>query len=99
MLVALGSALFILVPQQVGASPADASRVLQGLIAGVGFLGAGAIMIGQKKENETGLTTASTIWITAAIGVTVGMGLEMTAVLSAFVTLIVLTIVPKFLKK
>jgi putative Mg2+ transporter-C (MgtC) family protein len=99
MLVALGSALFILVPQQAGASPADASRVLQGLIAGVGFLGAGAIMIGQKKENETGLTTASTIWITAAIGVTVGMGLEMTAVLSALVTLIVLTIVPKFLKK
>lgn len=99
MLVALGSALFILVPQQTGATPADASRVLQGLIAGVGFLGAGAIMIGQKKENETGLTTASTVWITAAIGVTVGMGLEMTAVLSAFITLAILAIVPKGFKK
>jgi len=97
--VALGSALFILVPQQTSATPADAPRVLQGLIAGIGFLGAGAIMIGQKKENETGLTTASTVWITAAIGVTVGMGLEMTAVLSTLITLAILAIVPKGFKK
>ena len=56
-------------------------------------------MIGQKKENETGLTTASTVWITAAIGVTVGMGLEMTAVLSTLITLAILAIVPKGFKK
>ncbi len=42
MLVAVGAALFVLVPQQAGASLADISRVMQGLIAGVGFLGAGA---------------------------------------------------------
>lgn len=95
MLVALGSALFILVPQQAGASPADVSRILQGLIAGIGFLGAGAIMIGQQKENTSGLTTAATVWITAAIGITVGIGLEMTAVVSAVLTLIILACLPK----
>jgi putative Mg2+ transporter-C (MgtC) family protein len=99
MLVALGSALFILAPQQANASPEDVSRILQGLIAGIGFLGAGAIMIGQQKENETGLTTASTVWITAAIGVTVGMGLEATAVLSTLLTLVILALVPKLVNK
>lgn len=96
MLVALGSTLFILTPQQAGASPEDISRVLQGLIAGIGFLGAGAIMIGQQRQNETGLTTAATVWITAAIGITVGIGLEATAVLSTLLTLVILALVPKF---
>lgn len=99
MLVALGAALFILVPQQAGASSQDVSRILQGLIAGVGFLGAGAIMIGQQKENETGLTTAATIWITAAIGITVGIGFETTAVLSTFITLVILALIPKIVSK
>lgn len=99
MLVALGAALFILVPQQAGASQQDVSRILQGLIAGVGFLGAGAIMIGQQKENETGLTTAATIWITAAIGITVGIGFETTAVLSTFITLVILALIPKIVSK
>lgn len=99
MLVALGAALFILVPQQAGASQQDVSRILQGLIAGVGFLGAGAIMIGQQKENETGLTTAATVWITAAIGITVGIGFETTAVLSTFITLVILALIPKFVNK
>jgi putative Mg2+ transporter-C (MgtC) family protein len=99
MLVALGSTLFILAPQQANASPEDVSRILQGLIAGIGFLGAGAIMIGQQKENETGLTTAATVWITAAIGVTVGMGLETTAVLSTLLTLVILALVPKLVNK
>jgi len=99
MLVALGSALFILAPQQADASPEDISRILQGLIAGIGFFGAGAIMIGQQKENETGLTTAATVWITAAIGVTVGMGLETTAVLSTLLTLVILALVPKLVNK
>lgn len=99
MLVALGAALFILVPQQAGASQQDVSRILQGLIAGVGFLGAGAIMIGQQKENETGLTTAATVWITAAIGITVGIGFETTAVLSTFITLVILALIPKIVNK
>lgn len=59
MLVAIGAALFILVPQQAGASTEDLTRVLQGLIAGVGFLGAGAIIQGTKDVETRGLTTAA----------------------------------------
>ena len=80
MLVALGAALFVLIPQQAGASVADLSRVLQGLVAGVGFLGAGAIITGSQKVEAKGLTTAASIWLTAAIGVAAGMGREATAV-------------------
>lgn len=96
MLVAIGAALFILVPQQAGASTADLTRVLQGLIAGVGFLGAGAIILGTKQVETRGLTTAASIWVTAAIGVSAGMGRESTAVLSALLALFVLSVVRIF---
>jgi len=94
MLVAIGAALFVLIPQQAGASTADLTRVLQGLVAGVGFLGAGAIILGTKQVETRGLTTAAGIWVTAAIGVAAGMGRESTAVLSTFVALFVLSVVP-----
>ena len=94
MLVAIGAALFVLIPQQAGASSADLSRVLQGLIAGVGFLGAGAIILGSKQEDTRGLTTAAGVWVTAAIGIAAGMGRESTAVLATLVALFVLTVVP-----
>ncbi|MHB1052306.1 MAG: MgtC/SapB family protein [Thiobacillus sp.] len=94
MLVAIGAALFVLIPQQAGASTADLTRVLQGLIAGVGFLGAGAIILGTKQVDTQGLTTAAGIWVTAAIGVAAGMGRESTAVLSTLVALFVLSVVP-----
>lgn len=98
MLVAIGAALFVLIPQQAGASAADISRVLQGLIAGVGFLGAGAIILGTKQVETRGLTTAAGIWVTAAIGVAVGMGRESTAVLSTLVALFILSVVPWILR-
>ncbi|MBP8852708.1 MAG: MgtC/SapB family protein [Moraxellaceae bacterium] len=94
MMVAIGAALFVLIPQQIGASTSDLTRVLQGLIAGVGFLGAGAIIIGTGKVETRGLTTAAGIWVTAAIGVAAGMGRESTAVLSTVVALFVLTVIP-----
>lgn len=94
MLVAIGAALFVLIPQQAGASSADLTRVLQGLIAGVGFLGAGAIILGTKQVETRGLTTAAGIWVTAAIGGAAGMGRESTAVLSTLVALFVLSVVP-----
>lgn len=100
MLVAIGAALFILVPQQAGASMDDLTRVLQGLIAGVGFLGAGAIIQGTKEVETQGLTTAAGLWVTAAIGVSAGMGRESTAVLSTLLALFVLSVVRDFgLKK
>ena len=90
MLVSLGSALFILIPLQAGMELDDISRVLQGITAGIGFLGAGAIMKLQN-ENIKGLTTAAGIWLTAAVGVAAGMGLEATAVLSAVFGVIILS--------
>ena len=94
MLVAMGAALFVLVAQQAGISPADNSRVLQGVIAGGGFLGAGTILKGDAEGQVKGLTTAAGIWLTAAIGVSAGLGREMTAVLSTVLALAVLWAIP-----
>jgi putative Mg2+ transporter-C (MgtC) family protein len=94
MMVAIGAALFVLIPQQAGESSADLSRVLQGLIAGVGFLGAGAIIMGNREVETRGLTTAASIWVTAAIGVAAGMGRESTAVLSTLIALLILSVIP-----
>ena len=93
MLVALGSALFVLVPLQAGTDISDMSRVLQGVIAGIGFLGAGAILKSSDDQEIRGLTTAASIWLTAAVGIAAGMGREATAVLStAFALLILLAL-------
>lgn len=90
MLVALGSALFVLVPLQAGTDLSDMSRVLQGVIAGIGFLGAGAILKSGEDQQVRGLTTAASIWLTAAIGIAAGMGRETTAVLSTLFALLIL---------
>ncbi len=95
MLVSFGAALFILVPQQSGASIADLTRVMQGLTAGVGFIGAGSIIMGSQQEDAKGVTTATGIWLTAAIGVAVGMGREATAILSTLFALGILSLIPK----
>ncbi len=96
MLVAVGAALFVLVPQQGGMGIADMSRVIQGIVAGIGFLGAGAIIKQQREENVQGLTTAAGVWMTAAIGIACGLGREATAVLSTLLALAVLTLVPRW---
>jgi putative Mg2+ transporter-C (MgtC) family protein len=89
MLVALGSALFVLVPLQAGGDSSDLSRVVQGVVAGVGFLCAGTILkvTGGGEDHVRGLTTAAGIWLTAAIGIAVGLGREMTGVLSTLLAL------------
>lgn len=94
MLVALGAALFVLIPQQSGTDPADLSRVVQGVITGVGFLGAGSIIKAEAEERIKGLTTAAGIWLTAAIGVAAGMGRDTTAILSTLLALLIFTTVP-----
>ena len=96
MLVAMGAALFVLVPQQGGMDVADMSRVIQGIVTGVGFLGAGAIIKRHSEEDVQGLTTAAGVWMTAAIGIACGLGREATAVLSTLMALVVLGLVPKF---
>jgi putative Mg2+ transporter-C (MgtC) family protein len=95
MLVALGSAFFVLIPLQAGMSLGDLSRVLQGLIAGIGFLLAGTILKLQAEEQIHGLTTAAGLWVTAAVGVAVGMGRETSAVLGTVLALIILALLPQ----
>ncbi len=94
MLVSMGAALFMLVAEQEGIAPADNSRVLQGIIAGVGFLGAGTILKSDGAHQIRGLTTAAGIWLTAAIGVAAGLGREATALLSTLMALLVLAAEP-----
>lgn len=74
MLVAIGAALFIVVPAEIGLTEGDLGRVIQGIATGVGFLGAGTILKRTDQQEITGLTTAATIWLTAAIGLAVGAG-------------------------
>lgn len=95
ILVSLGSAIFILVPLQAGMALGDLSRVLQGLLAGVGFLGAGAVLKRSDNGEIMGLTTAANIWVTAAIGTAVGMGRETTALVSTVFALIVLEVLAR----
>ncbi|MEE1868518.1 MULTISPECIES: MgtC/SapB family protein [Pseudomonas] len=97
MLVAMGAALFILVPRMAGIDDAGLSRVVQGIVAGIGFLGAGTILKGRDQEDSShvkGLTTAAGLWMTAAIGVAAGMGREATAVISTLLALLVLGVMP-----
>lgn len=99
MLVAVGAALFVIGPLQSGMEIADLSRVLQGIVQGIGFLGAGAIMVRAARRQVEGLTTAANIWATAGIGVIAGLGLEATAILSTVIVLIILAAVPIVLPK
>lgn len=94
MLVAMGAALFVLVPERGGMDIADMSRVIQGVVAGVGFLGAGAIIKRHSEEQVQGLTTAAGIWMTAAIGVACGLGREAVALLATLLAIVILVMLP-----
>jgi putative Mg2+ transporter-C (MgtC) family protein len=90
MLVSLGAALFVLVPLESGMNEEQVSRVVQGLVAGIGFLGAGAVLKDQDEGRIHGLTTAATIWATAAVGLAAGLGQTGTALLATLFILLVL---------
>lgn len=90
MLVCASSALIVLVPLQMGLGTDAISRVMQGLLAGVGFLCAGAILKLEREEQVHGLTTAAGVWMTSAIGIAAGLGREMTAALATLLVLCVL---------
>lgn len=93
MLVSLGAALFVIAALQSGMNNESISRLLQGLVAGIGFLGAGAILKLQREREVEGLTTAAGLWLTAAVGVAVGLGrlgLATIAMLLAWIIMAVL---------
>jgi putative Mg2+ transporter-C (MgtC) family protein len=99
MLVSLGSAFFVLAAIESGATASDVSRVIQGLVAGVGFLGAGTILkIGDRAEVH-GLTTAASIWMTAAVGTGAGLGQIWLPVLGALFGWIILGPIGKIEKR
>jgi putative Mg2+ transporter-C (MgtC) family protein len=92
MLVAASSALIVLVPLQAGMGEEAVSRVVQGLLAGVGFVCAGAILKLEREEQVHGLTTAAGVWMTAGIGIACGMGRDLTAALSTLLVLGILAL-------
>lgn len=90
MLLAMGSALLVVVALQAGMDQEAQSRVIQGLLAGVGLLCAGAILKSSGDEEIYGLTTAAGLWMTTAIGIAAGMGREATAVICTLLALVIL---------
>jgi putative Mg2+ transporter-C (MgtC) family protein len=96
MLVAVGGALFVLVPLEAGMTWSDVARVIQGLGAGIGFIGGGAILKWRETHEVQGLTTAAGLWATAAIGVASGLGRIGTALMGALLTWIVLAVLAQF---
>lgn len=97
MLVSFGSALFTLIPLQAGMlepSPDALSRVIQGIAAGVGFLGAGEIVRESSQKSQRpeihGLTSAAAIWVSAALGITAGCGLWQLGLTAAILSVLVL---------
>lgn len=90
MLVALGAAMFTLVPLEAGMKVNDLSRIIQGVAAGIGFLGAGTIIQLDQEQKVKGLTSAASIWLTAAIGMAAGAGLVVPATVGVCLALIIL---------
>jgi putative Mg2+ transporter-C (MgtC) family protein len=76
------------------------SRVVQGVISGIGFLGAGTILKNTEGDEAQvkGLTTAAGLWMTAAIGVSAGLGREATAVFSTLLALAIFSVMPRIVR-
>jgi putative Mg2+ transporter-C (MgtC) family protein len=92
-LICLGATVFTILSDKVGVTTGG-SRIAANVVTGIGFLGAGAIM--REGMNVTGLTTASTIWLAAALGMAVGIGEYGLASLVMILTFIVLTVLERF---
>lgn len=92
MLVAMGCALFVIGCAEAEMSLEGLSRVIQGIATGIGFIGAGAILKRRDQREIEGLTTAAGIWMTAAAGVTAGLGRLGLALLGVVLTWIVLSL-------
>lgn len=92
-LVSTGSAVLMLVGLSLGGEAADVmSRILQGIVAGVGFLGAGVIIHHEPEARVEGLTTAASIWVAAALGAACGAGEAVIAVVATLATLAILVV-------
>jgi putative Mg2+ transporter-C (MgtC) family protein len=103
-MISLGSALFIIISRlsfdkYLGVSSLDSSRILGWIIVGIGFLGAGIIIFRTQEGVVRNLTTAAMMWVTAAIGATVGLGLYWLAIFTAFLVVFINIVVLPIEKK
>lgn len=91
MLICVGTALLAGVSINIGAKygvpNADPARLIAQIVSGIGFLGAGVIIKGSNSRSISGVTTAATIWVSSAIGIAVGSGFYIEAVLGTFIVL------------
>jgi len=92
MMVALGVSLLVVASEQSGMDSESVSRVIQGVFAGIGFLGAGAIIKQDNTDQVRGLTTAASIWATAGIATAAGLGREGTAIIATVFALTILSL-------
>jgi putative Mg2+ transporter-C (MgtC) family protein len=90
MLVSMGTALFVIAALEFGMGEDAVSRVIQGLVTGIGFVGAGVIMKIQAEREIRGLTTAAGVWITAAASVAIGLGQIGVGIIAALLAWVVL---------
>src|SRR5262245_41825279 len=90
MLTALGAALFLLAPRVTGISEDAASRIVQGVVVGIGFLGGGVILKQDEAGRIKGVTTAAGVWLTAAVGICAGLGRLWLAILSTLIAVLIL---------
>jgi putative Mg2+ transporter-C (MgtC) family protein len=91
MMVAVGCAIFVIAGVSLAKNEGEAvSRIIQGIASGIGFLGAGTILKLDQKQQIKGLTTASSIWLSAALGTAAGLAEYALAVASAVVSLFIL---------
>lgn len=90
MLVSLGAAVFVLAPREAGMADTDISRIVQGVAAGVGFIGAGTILKNAETREVEGLTTAASLWLSAAVGLAMGAELVVVPVVSTVLALSIL---------
>ncbi|HEX2078446.1 MAG TPA: MgtC/SapB family protein [Longimicrobium sp.] len=96
-LVALGTALVTLTGMVLAGQDGEfdsnsVSRVIQGIVAGIGFLGGGTILKSDSGEQISGLTTAASLWVVACLGIACGVGLWAMALVALGLALLVLTL-------
>jgi len=88
-LVSLGSAIVVIVMEGNG-GPDAVSRVIQGILTGIGFLGAGVIFRRQSPNKVSGLTTAAAVWLTAGLGTAAGLGQYSVVIAGTVISLLLL---------
>jgi putative Mg2+ transporter-C (MgtC) family protein len=92
VLVSMGTAVVVLACSGSGMDMAGESRVIQGIVTGIGFIGAGSILKVSEERDIRGLTTAAGLWLTAAVGVSAGLGMVGIAVIATILASAILAL-------